>query len=133
MTAGCLAGDQTGKQIDLVMGGNGDEQVGILHTGIAQNVIAGAAASYRSKVIHIGKLVQPAFGQIDQSQVVSCCAELAGQFRAYLAAAYNNDTHGVPPIYFSHVLQSPSAMEIHSDYSLLTSKKQYVPQEFAVF
>ena len=101
VAAGCFTSDQAGKQVDFVMGGNGDEQVGILHAGFTQNVIAGAAALYCSKVVHIGKLVQPAFGQVNQCQVVSGRAELSCQLRADFAAAYNNDAHSAPPIYFS--------------------------------
>ena len=101
VAAGCFTSDQTGKQIDFVMGGNGDEQVGILHAGFTQNVIAGAAALYCSKVVCVGKLIQTAFGQVNQCQVVSGCAELSRQLRADFAAAYNNDAHSAPPIYFS--------------------------------
>lgn len=83
------------------MGGNGDEQVGILHAGFTQNVIAGAAALYCSKVVCVGQFIQTAFGQVNQCQVVSGRAELSCQLRADFAAAYNNDAHSAPPIYFS--------------------------------
>ena len=77
VAAGCFTSDQAGKQIDFVMGGNGDEQVGILHAGFTQNVIAGAAALYCSKVVCVGQFIQTAFGQVNQCQVVSGRAELS--------------------------------------------------------
>ena len=114
MAARRLAGDQAGKQVDLVVRGDRDQQVGIPHAGLLEHMVAGAAAGHRGQVEHVGQLGQPPLGQVDQGQLMSLGRELLGQRRADLAAAYNNDTHGAPPIFLFFFKSSNRPIKIRN-------------------
>ena len=101
VAAGRFAGNQAGKQIDLVVRGDGDEQVGVLHARLLEHMIAGAAAGHRSQVERVHQLGQPPLRQVDKRQVVPFGRKLLSQCRANLSAAYNDDAHGAPPIFCS--------------------------------
>ena len=107
MAVGSLSGDQTGEKVDLVVCRDRDDEVGVLHARLEQNLIACAAAGNSREVETVGQLLQTPFGQVDERQIMPLCGELLRQCGAYLAAAYNYDAHTAPPIFYTEWRRAP--------------------------
>ena len=86
-------GDLAGDHIDLVRIGHGDDHVGILRAGLVEHVrqrcIPHQAPDFRcfQQLLHDLRIV------IDHSDVIRLAGKLAGDARADLAGATNDDPH----------------------------------------
>ena len=72
-----LARGGAGKDIDLVSGGNGDQQIGTLGTRAAQNGDVGTVADDAENVTGVGKLGQRGVVGVYDGQIVPFAGELS--------------------------------------------------------
>ena len=86
---------QTGKNVDLVAGGGGDQEIGLTHLRLFLHLIAGAVAADAHHIINVDDIFNEARLLIDNRHPVSP-DQLRGKAGANLARAYNNDLHIAP-------------------------------------
>lgn len=81
------------EQVYFVCTGGGDEQIGVLHTGLPQHIHGCAVALNGDHVVPLHTGFQGGGLGVDNGHVVALAGELTGQSGADLAVACDNDFH----------------------------------------
>ena len=87
------AGDLARTQVGLVGLGDGNQQVGVVCTGIAQHGRRGTVAAHRTHLESLAQDVEQIGVGIDQRDVVGFGNEVFGNRNPDLAGAQNDDLH----------------------------------------
>ena len=93
-----LFGDQAADQIDLVLIGDGDHQIGIADAGLDQHTDAGAVALHAQHVHGAFRFPQGAGAGVHHDDVVILLRQRIGDGISHFAVADNNNFHIVPPV-----------------------------------
>ena len=88
-----LLGQTAGQDIDLVTGGHGRHDVGVLHAGLFQNPVTGAAALDQQDVELVADPFHPSGVHLDHSDVVAIMGKALAQLKADGAGADDEDAH----------------------------------------
>ena len=86
-------GDHTGKNVDLVAGGGGDQQVGTVFKRFFLHVVAGTVAGYAAHVIDVDEIIDQGGVLIHHHDVVFFCRKLCRQGTTHLAQTDDHDPH----------------------------------------
>ena len=93
-----LFGDQAADQIDLVLIGDGDHQIGIADAGLDQHTDAGAVALHAQHVHGAFRFPQGAGAGVHHDDIVILLRQRIGDGISHFAVADNNNFHIVPPV-----------------------------------
>ena len=93
-----LFGDQAAHQVDLVLVGDGDDQVGGADTGLDQHADAGAVALYAQHVHGALRLAQGVGVGVHHDDIVILLRQGIGDGISHLAVADNDNFHNAPPV-----------------------------------
>ena len=82
------------EDINLVAGGSGDQQIGLLHIRLLLHIVAGAVAAYAHHIIDVDDVLNQMWILVDHCDPV-LHGQMARQGHAHLARAHNDDLHAV--------------------------------------
>ena len=88
-----LSGDQAAQQVYLVLVGNGDQKIRLLHACLLLHPVAGGIAVDAHHIQEISHHPNLLLVRVDDRNLVPFLIELLGQNIAHLAAACDNDPH----------------------------------------
>ena len=88
-----LLGHQARHNVDLIAGGGGDQQVGLVRLRLLLHLIDGAVAADAHHIMDIDDVVNKVIVMVDDRYLVFL-GQLLRQRQAYFARAHDNDSHG---------------------------------------
>ena len=114
------------EDINLVAGGSGDQQIGLLHIRLLLHIVAGAVAAYAHHIIDVDDVLNQMWILVDHCDPV-LHGQMARQGHAHLARAHNDDLHAVlHPFFRRDRFRWGSSGAILPHYSGYIGKSKYL-------
>ena len=88
-----LLGHQARHNVDLVAGGGGDQQIGLVRLRLLLHLVNGAVAAHAHDIMDIDDIVNEVVVMVDDRHLVFL-GQLLRQRQAHFARAHDNDSHG---------------------------------------